>query len=169
MKLPDFLSFEAFNRLRQDMGATELGHFDFFDPKLQLSTRDREDMAEAGLSVSAAQLRELEDLSLAFKDGRVLAHEPREGARFHLSQCETLRQLQQSNEAITLATRALPGAKVCGDCLQRLHYKGFDMIRNRHRQYSENVQARFTSADYFEMFPSYPIKAGAVNPQSHQW
>jgi hypothetical protein len=169
MKLPDFLSFEAFNRLRQEMGASELGHFDFFDPKLQLSTREREDLAKVGLSVSAEALRELEDLSLAFKDGRVLVYAHLESDTFHLSQCDRLRQLQASGGVVILATQTLGEAKVCGDCLQRLHYKGFDMIRNRHRQYSENIRARFSSAEYFTMFPSYPIKTQTSVDPSHQW
>jgi len=164
LKLPDFLSFEHFNRLRDTMGASELGHFTFFDPKLQLSTAEREALEHTGVPIGGAALRELEDLSLAYKNGRVLVYA--EAGVFHLSRCEDLQLLLEAQTALIASTihpesPDLPeggGRLVCDKCLQRLRYKGFDMIRHRHRHYSETIRQSFSVADYFATYPAYPVQ-----------
>src|SRR5690625_6686807 len=41
VELPDFLEFAEFNRLRERMGAEQLGAFEFFDPRLHLTADER--------------------------------------------------------------------------------------------------------------------------------
>ncbi len=163
MKLPDFLAFEPFNELRQGMGATELGHFDLFDPKIQLSTHEREELAGEGLGIAISAIRALDDLTLAYKDGRVAAFTEEPGGYFHVSNCANIQALAEQKAKLKVATvEPLLGpssqVKVCADCLQRLRYEGFDMNRHRHRQYSEGILSRFTLTKFFSVYSAYPIK-----------
>ncbi len=41
MRLPDFTTFAPFNLLRQQMGTTQLGYFELFDPVLHLTGKER--------------------------------------------------------------------------------------------------------------------------------
>src|SRR5690625_3539173 len=56
VELPDFLEFAEFNRLRERMGAEQLGAFEFFDPRLHL-TADERMALEAGIETGWAALR----------------------------------------------------------------------------------------------------------------
>lgn len=163
MKLPDFLAFKPFNDLRQRMGAVELGHFDLFDPKIQLSTHEREGLAGEGLTVAFSSIRALDDLTLAHKDGRVAVFTKEQNGCFHVSNCADLQALAEQKAKFRVATveplsTSSSQVKVCTDCLQRLRYEGFDMNRHRHRQYSEGILSRFTLAKFFLMYTAYPIK-----------
>jgi len=163
MKLPDFLAFKPFNDLRQRMGAIELGHFDLFDPKIQLSTHEREGLAREGLAIAASSVRELDDLTLAYKDGRVAVFGEEQNGRFHVSNCAEVQALVGPEMTLRVATvepllSPSSQAKVCEECLQRLRYEGFDMIRHRHRHYSEGILSRFTLAKFFLIYSAYPIQ-----------
>jgi len=163
MKLPDFLAFEPFNDLRQRMGAVELGHFDLFDPKIQLSTHEREALASVGLAIAISSVRALDDLTLAYKDGRVAVFTEEQNGCFHVSNCADIQALGEQKAKFKVATvEPLPSpssqVKVCEDCLQRLRYEGFDMNRHRHRQYSEGILSRFTLTKFFSLYSAYPIK-----------
>lgn len=145
------------------MGASELGHFDLFDPKIQLSTHEREGLAREGLAIAVSSIRELEDFTLAYKDGRVAVFSPQQNGRFHVSFCADLQALNEQNATLQAATvepnpHPPAQAQVCGDCLQRMRYQGFDMVRHRHRHYSEGILDRFTLANFFLLYSAYPIK-----------
>jgi len=163
MKLPDFLRFKPFNYLREQMGAEQLGDFEFFDPNCHLSAEERQQL-QTQLHVPVVQIRVLQDKTLAFKNGRVLvtpmASGELFGTVFHLAACD---QFLQFVGNVSLST-TIPGnginqLLVCEACLQELHYKGFDVVRNRHRHYSQRLLAEFSLADFFSDYPAYPLDA----------
>ncbi|WP_439510213.1 hypothetical protein [Marinimicrobium koreense] len=167
MKLPDFLEFEPFNRMRASLGAEQLGAFEFFEPQLHLTAREREELL-TGLTLGWSALRCLHDYTLAYKNSRVLVWGQAPGQSwaapgYHLAYCRTLQQLrrQQPDLRLAVATR-LPEPdpwpwRVCPECLQQLQFRGFDAARTRHRDYSERVLEAFDLADFFRDYPVYPI------------
>ena len=177
MKLPDFLSFEAFNQLRQTMGAEELGDFVFFDPKRHLTGLQRLSLEREGLALSPAELRPLGDFTLAYKDTRVLLYQPPVSAEqgrlfYHLADCPSVYELQGNETEPHWWVRANnPNLiysnvdyRVCSQCLQRLRYQDFDAARNRHREYSKRVQEDFDLEAFFLRYPSYPINEQQTAP-----
>jgi len=161
MPLPDFLAFEPFNLLRQQMGATELGQFEFFDPKKHISG-DEKLQLQTGLGVDKGQLLELLDYTLAYKNSRVLISvwEPVSGDDwvYHLATCEKFPQLPTEIRATTQRPQHGFGSfNVCVECLQRLRYKGFDAVRNRHRHYSQRLHDDFNLEEFFRQYPTYPL------------
>ena len=176
MKLPDFLNFDPFNELRQRMGAEALGDFVFFDPRRHLTGLELLELKKSGLDADAGELRVLDDFTLAYKNARVLVYrtdEEAEGkvesrsesrAKFHLANCPQFQQRQVSEQpvAVKVASCVPASIQVCESCLQRLHYQGFDGVRQRHRDYSQRVYQDFDVAGFFEKYPSYPIEQAAV-------
>lgn len=178
MKLPDFLQFEPFNRLRERMGADQLGAFEFFDPTLHLTAAEREQLIE-GLRLGWAQLRCLHDYTLAYKNSRVLLWidqaslaEATGGGDvgsgwaapcYHLADCRSLRAVRRAApEARVVVGTALPPPdpwpwRVCPDCLQQVQFRGFDAARARHRDYSDRVLEQFDLGDFFRDYPLYPV------------
>lgn len=158
MNFPDFFSFEPFNQLRLAMGASQLGHFTFFDPKHHVSAEEKRQFADSGLITSAANVRVLEDRTLAYKNARVLlVNMSKESAEqiFHVAGCNELRQIESD---VLLANQvANPHLKVCKHCLQVLRYEGYDAVRNRHIHYSERVYESFEVGSFFDKYPHYPI------------
>ncbi len=172
MKLPDFLEFEPFNQVRSAMGATELGAFEFFDPRLHLTAAERELLA-GGLTLGWAALRCLHDYTLAYKNSRVLiwARDPGQSwaaPGYHLAYCRVLQQLRRQRPDLPLvAATQLPPPdpwpwRVCPDCLQQLQFRGFDAARARHRDYSDRVLEAFELADFFHDYPVYPITSAVL-------
>lgn len=167
MKLPDFLEFDAFNKIRATMGADELGDFAFFDPKKNLTGIERLELQSAGLPVSADLLSAASDFTLIYKDSRVLVYlaDPLEGEDwlFHISDCDLLRKARDANHLsdyrakTLLPTHARGVYKVCGDCLQKMRYQNFDGVRNRHREYSQRVEDSFDLEEFFNLYPIYPV------------
>jgi hypothetical protein len=172
MKLPDFLNFDPFNELRRRMGAEALGEFVFFDPKRHLTGLELLELNKAGLDADAGELRILDDFTLAYKNARVLvyrtdgeAHREDEGrVMFHLANCPHVNQWQSVERpvAVKVASCAPESTQVCESCLQRLHYQGFDGVRQRHRDYSQRIYQDFDVAGFFEQYPSYPIEQAAA-------
>lgn len=100
MKLPDFLEFEPFNALRREMGAENLGQFDFFDPRQHLNAEELQSLSSGGLSVGLEGVRSLENSTLAFKNSRVLLYlsSPKNGeqAYYHLAECTAVLRWRDS-------------------------------------------------------------------------
>lgn len=167
MKLPDFLEFEPFNRVRARMGAESLGAFEFFDPVLHLTAQERETLA-GGLTLGWSALRCLHDYTLAYKNSRVLLWVNSGGESwaapcYHLAFCRPLQRLhrQQPQWRVQIATVLPPPDswpwRVCPDCLQQLQFRGFDAARTRHRDYSDRVLETFELSEFFHQYPLYPI------------
>lgn len=177
MFLPDFLQFEAFNQLRREMGAEELGDFVFFDPKRHVTGLERLSLGREGLEVSVNELRVLNDFTLAYKDCRVLLYQAETGQRasgveastnatYHLAECPAVVSLRSVDSDFLSANawrvrgngEALAeSGSVCRQCLQRMRYQNFDAVRQRHREYSERVEQDFDPQAFFKQYPSYPL------------
>ncbi|BFM15196.1 hypothetical protein R50073_13790 [Maricurvus nonylphenolicus] len=164
MKLPDFLQFDPFNQLRQQMGAEELGDFVFFDPKRHLTGLELLALGKTGLPARGEDLRPLGDYTLAYKNARVLSFrlnaEGKPAGVYHLADCLKVQQWANVDKSIELQVAFEPpqGMKVCQDCLHRLRYQGFDGARSRHQDYSKRIVQAFDSQGFFEKYPHYPIE-----------
>jgi hypothetical protein len=170
VKFPNFLEFEAFNHLREKMGATSLGQFEFFNPKVHLSADEREQL-QAGLMVAIDHIKVLVDRTLAFKNGRVLISIQQpialEDWVFHPAACQQLQALAGEVRASTSQPLHPTGHfQVCADCLQLLRYKGFDAMRNRHRHYSQRLHDEFKLEEFHLDFPPYPLSAKLLHPDA---
>lgn len=167
MILPDFLEFEPFNSLRNTMGATELGQFEFFDPQLHLTAEELRALDTVGLSVSLKAVRSLADSTLAYKNSRVLLYPVGAAIEpiYHLANCELLLKARSNNAGSAWAAAVVSpteGAsqtyRVCSACLQTMQYQSFDAVRSRHREYSQRVQDNFSLLDFFKRYPCYPLQ-----------
>lgn len=169
MKLPDFLDFAEFNRLREAMGAEELGAFEFFDPRLHLTADERVEL-ESGIETGWGALRCMHDYTLAYKNSRVLLglQVPGTDAQaqiYHLAYCRILQhwRREQPQQRLWLGTTQPEASvwpkRVCPDCLQQLQFQGYDAARARHRNYSERVLDEFDLAEFFQRYPVYPLAA----------
>jgi len=167
VKLPNFLDFEAFNQLRQSMGAEQLGAFEFFDPRLHLTATERDALVR-GVRLRWSHMRCLHDYTLAYKNSRALlwlesSGQPWAAPSYHLAYCRTLQGLrrQQPDLPLQVATRLPPPDpwpwRVCPDCLQQLQFKGYDAARARHRDYSDRVLEDFDLESFFAHYPVYPV------------
>lgn len=163
MILPDFLDFQPFNVLRQQMGATELGQFEFFDPQLHLTAEELTALQTTGLSVSLVGVRSLADLTLAYKNSRVLLYSTQQQEPvYHLANCDVLQQARKSGVeypwTVAVVSPLASHLGVCSACLQALKYQNFDAVRSRHREYSRRVQDNFSLPDFFKHYPCYPLQ-----------
>lgn len=167
MELPDFLEFAEFNRLRERMGAEQLGAFEFFDPRLHL-TADERMALEAGIETGWAALRCMHDYTLAYKNSRVLVELQVPGTDpqapvYHLAYCRILQnwRRERPQQRLMLGTRQPQASawpkRVCPDCLQQLQFQGYDAARTRHRHYSERVLEEFDLIEFFQRYPIYPL------------
>ncbi|WP_111640398.1 hypothetical protein [Marinimicrobium alkaliphilum] len=168
MELPDFLGFAPLNSARSLMGAEQLGHFEFFDPRLHLTADERTTLADPGLNLGWAQLRCLHDYTLTYKNSRVLVILEREQLEptYHLAFCRVLqgRNRSEPGQHFWVGT-CLPEnqvLQVCGECLQQLQFKGYDGARTRHRDYSERVRAGFELSAFLQRYPVYPVKTAEL-------
>ena len=110
MKLPTFEDFAPFVSLRQRMGATNLGTFEVYFPRVMLSASEKAELDERGIEIEdIGEVRVLDDGTLAYKNSRVLVHIrdvhkyqrfspiPRELPRFHVANCRTLQEMRLKN------------------------------------------------------------------------
>lgn len=166
MILPDFLDFEPFNLLRQTMGATELGQFEFFDPQQHLTAEELKALETVGLKVPLAGVRSLADSTLAYKNSRVLLYPlgQRGEPIYHLASCDLLQQARANSVGIDWAATVVSpevdgqACHVCSACLQTMQYQSFDAVRSRHREYSQRVRDNFSVLDFFKRYPCYPLQ-----------
>ena len=154
MELPDFTTFAPFNALRDKMGTEALGYFELFDPVYHLTGQERSDLARTGIRVEAHQLSRLLDFTLVYKNSRVLV---RDQNKFHLCVCASFPREPSSYQIATSESVFDGRPPVCRDCLQTLHFKGYDATKARKEAYSEQVWERFKLTDYWATYSQYPI------------
>lgn len=152
MPLPDFTDFPPLLALRQKMGATELGSYDFFDPARHLTGDERVALAGQGLAVARAALRRLIDHTVGFKNARVLVWGD-EGGDYHLSWCSKF----PTQTALWVGASKPAAMRVCSACLDQLQYEGHSSHRSRHQAYYEQVRAEFNVGAFFTRYPHYPV------------
>ncbi|EAR10267.1 hypothetical protein [Reinekea blandensis] len=154
MKLPDFMTFAPFNAMREKIGTDALGYFELFDPTFHLTGQERSDLARTGIRVDSHQLSRLLDFTLVYKNSRVLV---KDHNRYHLCVCASFPG-EQGTFQISTSEKVFDGKpSVCGDCLQTLHFKGYDATKARKEAYSEQVRERFKLPDYWAIYTQYPI------------
>ncbi|UTA46402.1 hypothetical protein L1F30_09470 [Simiduia sp. 21SJ11W-1] len=155
MKLPDFADFPPLTLLREKMGASRLGQFEFFDPRLHLTGIERVELAGAGLRVPRVALNKLLDHTVAFKNARVIVWV--EGfSDYHLCWCDKF----PPDEWVHIGAGNLAERAVCSACLDHLQYEGHNSHRHRHQDYYAQVRRQFDVKDFFARFPHYPVASG---------
>ena len=157
VKLPDFLHYEPFNQLRAKMQTEELGHFEFFDPRIHLTGGERSTLARTGLKLIDSPLLLLSDHTLGYKNSRVAVTF---ADHVHVSGCKTLVHHGQDYRNIRVVTSddASEQCAVCSECLHLLRYQGFDAYKERKAVYSQQVLEEFTLEQFFAFYTLYPVK-----------
>ena len=158
MELPDFGQFEPFLSLREKMGATRLGSFEFFDPKIHLTAQERLVLLRQGILLPVAVLRKLSDRTIAFKNARVLVWPESDAltTTYHLSWCDQFPTDQRLRAGVQVGR--LTNGRVCQACLDLLQYEGHNSNRHRHEAYYEKVRAEFDVRAFFSRYPHYPLR-----------
>lgn len=155
MPLPDFTDFAPFNELREKMGATQLGYFELFDPKVHLTGNERSQLDRSGIQVMAAELHQLLDFTLVYKDSRVWVADQH---HYHLSFCKSF----PPDDSLRIGT-SLQALKediaVCPDCLQILQYQGYDALKARKEAHSRRVMEQFSLPEFWQSHRLYPVSA----------
>ncbi len=157
MQLIDFLQSTELNRLRTQMDAQELGHFELFDANRQLTLSERESLAQTGLAISAQDLKVLKDKTLAFKNSRVWL---KSSSHYHLAYCQDAQELRHHSSTLDVGTAKWPERKeasVCLACLALLQYQGVDSRRLRRPEYCEQVSKEFSLQEFGRHYPFYPV------------
>ncbi|MSR11295.1 MAG: hypothetical protein EXR84_05775 [Gammaproteobacteria bacterium] len=188
MRLPDFTTFAPFNLLRQQMGTTQLGYFELFDPVLHLTGKERSELERSGVLQALEDIKVLPDRMLAVKNSRVIAYnanenwycQQREYPTYHVAFCSQLEELRsaQAGTELLLTSKVAEdynlvkirtsgevslrahGFVVCKHCLHTLRYKDFDEFRNRRRGYSQKVLSEFNLKEFFHLYQQYPLSFG---------
>lgn len=179
MKLPDFLIFDDFLRLKHAMGipSQKLGNVRAIEIKRVGATREEiRKLAEEGLEINVEDVVSLPDGTLSYKDRRVLLYirdvsqygsnysEP----KFHISDCNTLQWMRENQRFakyviasrddglfrvhyVNRNLRKDRRLQVCQNCLDRLSYEGFQraMRQDRRRSAVQN----FSISGFFALYP----------------
>lgn len=152
MHLPDFTEFKPFNDLRERMGATKLGFFEIFNPDLHLTGFERSKLATEGITVPRTAIAQLIDFTLCYKNSRVSVVS---GGILHVCRCK---DLPDSAELfIATDSKSVKVNPVCRECLQKLHYEGYDSMKARRESYSQQVAERFSLDKFWQQFKLYPV------------
>ncbi|MCL6416543.1 hypothetical protein MIB92_12860 [Aestuariirhabdus sp. Z084] len=183
MKLTNFLEFDAFNQLREQIGTRRLGYFELFDPHFHLTGDERIHLEQEGFLVNPAQVQRLVDGTFAYKNSRVICYLAQPSSQqlqakplcYHLTDCDDLLadlNSLESNTKILRVTTACSGVfpvrieneielrqlGVCEGCLQKLGFEGFDVQRNRRRAWSLQLLEAFSPEGFFARYRQYPVK-----------
>lgn len=174
MKLPDFSTHPDLNALRARMGAA-MGRLEPARNRDILTPDEIAQLTRQGIEISSlADIRVLEDGTLAYKNSRVILYirdanvgqEP----RFHLADCRTLDTMRANNRAdrYVVATndsgifplnrmqkdgppyRTEEKLAVCQNCLDRLTWQGFR--RGSPHEVRNAIVARFSIAEFFQVY-----------------
>lgn len=154
MELPDFTNFGPFNEMRRKLGTDKLGYFELFDPAYHLTGQERSDLARSALEVNVGEMSRLLDFTLVYKNSRVIL---RDEDCFHLCVCRTFPSDRPTFVVSTSESAFVDDLTVCGDCLQTLHYKGYDATKARKEAYSEQVRKGFRLSEFWSVYTQYPV------------
>lgn len=160
MRIKEFKDFKPFNKLREKMGAENLGNFELFDPQRQITYSERELLELGEFEIESSRLRILKDKTIAFKNTRLwLSWHDHE--HFHLAACEQVqkrRHLKASFIAgLNQSNNKEKEKSVCLDCLQLLKYQGLDARRSRRLDLAGSMQKEFKLSEFKQDYPFYPL------------
>ncbi|MFY0664211.1 MAG: hypothetical protein JXQ97_06285 [Natronospirillum sp.] len=153
MQLPDFLEFDAFNDLRDRMGADKLGYFEVFDPKRHLTGEERSALRTSGVPVRRDQLYFLGDHTLAYKNSRVGVAV---GQVLHVTRCKHLMAFVEG-VAVGDDEPVTEGVTACRECLHLLRFEGIDLEKERKHHHNEKMIAQFRLSHFYATYTDYPL------------
>jgi len=179
MKLPNFLDFERFLRLKRAMGIppNQLGSVRAIDLRPgKADSKEIKQLATEGLEVDITDVVPLEDGTLSYKDRRVLLYirdvsqygGQYSDPKFHFSNCAKLQEMRASLRIgryviasrddglfflhyITNGRRTEKKLDVCQKCLSYIRFNGFNFSMPSEDRY-EAVK-KFSISDFFERYP----------------
>ncbi len=180
MKLPNFLQFEPFNRLKDGMGIPrdKLGALAGVDMNPGgVSTQEIKQLSKEGIDIrDIDEIRVLDDGTLAYKDRRILLHirdiqsygRTDTSPRFHFANCNTLQRMRAEKRfGRYVAANKMDGTftliyvdskhkverrlYVCQNCLDYIKYNGFD--RTLPDTEKTKHVTNFSIDDFFDAFP----------------
>ncbi|MBU2707643.1 hypothetical protein KCM76_16735 [Zooshikella marina] len=162
MRLINFLAFDAFNQLKEKMGAKKLGYFEIFNPEKHLTGNERIILSEATLTIESRYLRILCDQTIAYKNSRIIVAGKEQ--TLHVSYCEQVEYMcKQSASLVISANENLLNSiqyqkfSICHLCLQKIRYKGFDQRIKRRAGYNQLIICQFSLQAFFVAYPPYPL------------
>ncbi|WP_368623423.1 HNH endonuclease [Paraburkholderia sp. BR13444] len=184
-KLPDFLTWSAFNGLRHKMGAPLVERFGATHVVTEIDLPVIDRLKGDGIDVTADQIQVLDDGTLAYKGYRVLVYIRDVHAmgnrdtmpKYHFAHCRTLEAMyrNQRSERYVVANsdsglfhvNVMDGGvrpqqvrlQVCQNCLAHIRWKGFDMQAARPSRLSIVEQFKLT-----EFFVKYPRDLMSLQP-----
>lgn len=149
MKLLDFKQDESFDRLRKLIGTDDYGLFELFDPLRHLSWQERQALNKDWLEITSSTLHAYGDKTLAYKNSHVFCLH---NESIHFAFCDNIKKNMKkgnmNNVSVTLRPDLISKKTVCHYCLHAISYQGFDVYRNRHKEYNENILKNFNLNDY---------------------
>ena len=156
MRIDSFEDFEAFNKLREKMGATELGSFELFDPQKQITYSERELLEAGSFNVPSNRLRILKDKTFGFKNTRLWLSWS-EHEHFHLAACDLVQKRRHKKASFIAGLHQPMNQTVCIECLQLLKFDGLDARRSRRLDLAETMQKEFKLTEFQKDYPFYPL------------
>tara|TARA_B110000881_G_scaffold175083_1_gene159707 strand:- start:15 stop:497 length:483 start_codon:yes stop_codon:yes gene_type:complete len=152
MKLPDFIEFEPFNNLREQMGAQLWALEQEFDEKLHISLYEKALLATDYMAVNLEQLSRDVDYRLRYKNANVVLLD--EGV-FHLAACHHV----LNKEGLLKVGWEINKELVCMDCLHQMNFDGVNLQKSRRQIHNQTVFDNFNLQKYWEVYPNYPLKS----------
>lgn len=151
MKLIDFKQDQALNKLRSNMGTDNYGLFELFDPNRHLSWQERQNLHLGWQSVQSSFLRTQGDKTLGYKNTHIFCQHDE---KLHFAFCDQLKKHMQQGKLpsvnVTLNEAAFKNQPVCHYCLHAISYQGFDVYRQRHQEYNQNIIKNFDLTQYIK-------------------
>lgn len=158
MQLPNFLKDPELNRLREQMGATDLGSFRLAFNVYRFTISDLEQSLAGGIIIAdLSKVRTLDDKTLSYKDRRVLLHLrdvhvlpgefrglPAPRPAFHFANCAEVRQIR----GLEIAPEVVLVAREDGEFKLRLVDGGDVSESHEHLSVCEECLRELDYADF---------------------
>jgi hypothetical protein len=131
------------------MGTERFGEFSLFDASQHLSWQERQGLHKNWQEIPSSSLRAQSDKTLAYKNSHIFCkHEE----KVHFAHCDNLKKNIQQGKIptinITLNGSLLKNEQVCHYCLHAISYQGFDVYRQRHQAYNQQIIKQFNLHKY---------------------
>jgi hypothetical protein len=149
MKLVDFKQDKTLDSLRDKMGTDSYGLFELFDPTRHLSWQERQNLHKDWQQIPSSSLRSQSDKTLVYKNTHIFCEHDQ---KVHFAHCDNLKKNIQQGKIpsinITLNDSFLKNERVCHYCLHAIAYQGFDVYRQRHQAYNQQIIKQFNLHKY---------------------
>lgn len=201
-KLPDFLGWALLNSLRNEMKAPLAQSF-AQDPKfIPIDIPIIERLRSVGIDIKIDEIQINSDSTLTYNGYRVLLYirdihsMGREAnmPKYHLAYCQTLEKMHKNDRfnryvvansdtghfQVNVVDSAIQSQSVklnvCQNCLDKIHWKGFDMQKML-RSARLQLVSQFSLVDFFKAYPrdlisvkpSHTSATAPINDYSQDW